>query len=183
MSLWSACLPQLRSSIALPRAARSSGLRCDRSELATSEIRSAPRLIFVRSDFVNDDAHKPLQRPSKEGLRSHERNCREHCQTSRKEVAYESEKKLHSGKINSDPYAKRTTGRVAATPARQSGRASRASRTRRKGAFWFFGRFHMAVGAYSCHQLWSTISPRRWRNSPSASLNPSHCQGVAFVGF
>jgi hypothetical protein len=130
--------------------------------------------VFAGAAFVGVQAHQPLQCPSKGiGLRSHERNCRQHCQNLKKKAAYENEKKPRSGKINSDSYAKRTTSRVAATPARQSDRVGRASRTPRTDAFRLFDRAHLAVGACSCRQLWSTIPPRRWTNPPAAQLNLS----------
>ena len=70
---------------------------------------------------------------------------------------YENEKKPRTVKINSDSYAKRTISLVAATPARQSDRVSRTSRTPRTNAFRLFERAHLAVGACSRRQLWPTI--------------------------
>jgi hypothetical protein len=43
--------------------------------------------VFARADFVNVYAHKPLQcAPKGIGLRSDERNCRQHCQTSKRKA-------------------------------------------------------------------------------------------------
>jgi hypothetical protein len=44
-------------------------------------------MITARTDFLNVHVHKRLQYPSNGiGLRSHQRNCRRHCQTSKRKA-------------------------------------------------------------------------------------------------
>ena len=94
------------------------------------------------------------------------------CEKKRKTEIYENEKKPCSFKINSDPYAKRTISRVAATPARQGDRISRAWRTPPTNAFLLVERAHLAVGACSRRQLWPTIPPGLLQARNHVSPNP-----------
>ena len=83
-------------------------------------------------------------------------------------------------KINPDPYAyaKRTAGRVAATPALRSLPVGPASRTPQAAACRLLEYFLLAVGALSRRHRWSTIPPRLWEN-PSAAHLKSFTKSIA----
>jgi hypothetical protein len=130
--------------------------------------------IVARADSVNVLAHKAFDYPPKGvGLRSNMGNCSQHCQTSKGKPAYENEKKPYSRKINPHAYPKWTVGRVAATPAPKIDRVGRTSRTPQPAAYSLFERPYLA-SACSRRRDWSTVPPKRWMDTPSASLNPSH---------
>ena len=74
---------------------------------------------------------------------------------------------------DSDPYAKRTAGRVVATPALQSDRVGPASSTTPAGACGLLEYPHLAVGARSRRHRWSTIPTRLWRRRSAPHLNIS----------
>jgi hypothetical protein len=71
--------------------------------------------------------------------------AREPCENSPVFGHKKNRKKLRYDKINPDPYAKRTAGRVAATPALQSNPVGPASRTPQARACGFLEYPHLAV--------------------------------------
>jgi hypothetical protein len=71
--------------------------------------------------------------------------------------------------LTRDPYAKRTAGRVAATPAPKSDRVGPAAYTPRAGAC----RPLELLGCAPRRHRWSTIPARLWRNGSAAHLNLS----------
>jgi hypothetical protein len=94
--------------------------------------------------------------------------CREHCHTSNKKALMK--KKRHD--LDCDPYAKRTAGRVVATPASKSDRVGPAPHPPRAGACRLWG---LLARAPRRHR-WSTIPARLWRNHSAAHLNLSPSQ-------
>jgi hypothetical protein len=86
---------------------------------------------------------------------------------------YEKQKKLHC-EIHRDAYAKRTAGRVAATPASQGDRINSASRTTRAGTPVASEQLNLVVGALAWHHHGSTNPSDFWTgNPPPAHLKPS----------
>ena len=94
------------------------------------------------------------------------------CEEERVMEIYEKKKKPHSVKINTDACTKRITNCIAATPARQSDRVSKPSRTLRTETFRLFQRARLAVGACSQGQLWPTIPPALPQFASHVSPNP-----------
>jgi hypothetical protein len=93
---------------------------------------------------------------------------RENCQTSKQKGVYEKQQKLRYD-LTRDSYAKRTAGRVAATPAPKSDRVGPASHAPRAGAC----RLLELLARASRRHRWSTIPARLWRNRSAAHLNLS----------
>jgi hypothetical protein len=60
-------------------------IRCSLSRRVAQQKSDRRRVYHVGAGLRRPaHAHRPLQCPSKEGLRSHERNCPQHCQTSKR---------------------------------------------------------------------------------------------------
>jgi len=94
-----------------------------------------------------------LYPPKGLGLRSHMENCPERCLTSKS--VYEKQRNLSHAKINRDSYAKRTAGRVVATPVPERQRVGPA----------------LAHDARSQRNSWSTMATWLWKNRSAVHLS------------